>query len=163
MKTNTQLLKNTQKYRKTKKGVLTNMFNHMKKRHPIEFSLIDFQDRFLEDKKFNRLYTEWIKSNFQKQLKPSLDRINNKKEYTIKNTQMLNWAENRYKQSMEGRNRNGAVIQMIGSKVINIFKSQREAVVRTGISQSNMSSVLNGKRKTVNGYNFIYQNPELLK
>ena len=92
MTTNIQLLKNTQKYRKTKKGVLTNMYQHMKNRHKISFSLKEFQDRFISDKKFIRIYNEWVKSGYDKQFKPSLDRIDNKKEYTQENTQMMSWS-----------------------------------------------------------------------
>lgn len=63
---------------------------------------------------------------------------------------------------MERRCRKGAVYQIMGDKVIKIFRSQREAVIKTGISQGNMSEVLNGKRKTAGGYKFIYENPDLL-
>jgi hypothetical protein len=63
---------------------------------------------------------------------------------------------------MERRCRKGAVLQMQGVKIIQKFKSQRQAVIDTGISQSNMSSCLNGKRQTAGGYNWIYENPELL-
>lgn len=165
MKTNIQLLKNTQKYRKTAKGVLTNMYNHMVKRNKVFFELNTFQDKYLQDKKFIRLFKEWEKSNYNKQLKPSIDRIDNKKGYFFENMQMLTWAENRFKQSATDgkRGRKPQVIQMLGDKVIKIYQSQRHCVKELGISQSNLSSVLNGKRNYVNGYKFIYENPELLK
>jgi hypothetical protein len=164
MKTNIQLLKNTQNYRKTQKGVLTNMYQHMKTRHEVSFSLKEFQNRFIEDKKFIRIYNEWLKSGYNKQFKPSLDRIDNKKGYTINNTQMLSWTENRYKQSsFDGkRGRKPRVIQLMGNKIIKIFQSQRHCVKELGISQGNLSSVLNGKRKYTNGYKFIYETPNLL-
>lgn len=164
MKTNIQLLKNTQNYRKTKKGVLTNMYNHIKNRHNTEFTLQEFHLRFLEDKKFNRLFNEWVKSNYHIQFKPSLDRINNKLDYTVKNTQMLTWAENRFKQSATDgkKGRKPKVIQMQGNKIIKIFQSQRHCVKELGVSQGNLSEVLNGKRDYINGYRFIYQTPELL-
>ena len=157
-----KLLENTRRFRRTPKGVLTNMYDHLKRRHPVSFTLKDFHDRYIDDKNFQRRYKEWVKNAFNKQFKPSLDRINNKLEYSVENTQMLNWAENRFKQTMERRCRKGAVIQMIGDKAVRKFKSQREAVLKTGISQGNMSEVLNGKRQTAGGYKFIYENPELI-
>ena len=165
MKTNIRLLKNTQKYRKTAKGVLTNMYQHMKNRNNVYFSLDEFHKRFLNDKKFIRIYNDWIKNNYNKQFKPSLDRIDNKREYTTENTQMLSWAENRFKQSkLDGKKgRMPRVIQMKGSKIVKIFQSQRHCVNELGIAQGNLSSVLNGKRKLVNGYSFIYENKDLLK
>lgn len=139
------------------------MYDHMHRRHAVEFTLGEFHARYLDDKRFQRLFAEWVKSGYNKQFKPSLDRINNKKPYTTQNTYMLTWAENRYKQIMERRSRKGPVLQMLGDTVVARFKSQREAVKVTGLSQGDMSMVLNGKRHTVGGYNFVYQNPELLK
>lgn len=157
-----KLLENTSRFRRTPKGLLTNMYDHLKRRHEISFTLKEFHERYLSDRKFKRLYSEWVKSSFKKQYKPSLDRISNKLGYSVKNTQMLNWAENRYKQTMERRCRKGVVLQLMGDKIVKRYKSQREAVLTTGISQGNMSMVLNGKRQTAGGYKFIYENPELL-
>lgn len=165
MKTDLRLLKNTQKYRKTKKGVLTNMYNHMKNRHKVDFTLKQFHSMFLEDRKFINLFNNWVKSNYNIQLKPSLDRTNPRKHYHRDNISMMTWAENRFKQSSyDGKlGRKPAVLQILGDKVIERYESQRVAVQKTGLSQGCMSMVLNGKRKTVGGYKFIYENPELLK
>ena len=139
------------------------MYSHMILRHAVEFSLPNFHDRFLDDKKFNRLFREWVKSGFNKQLKPSLDRINPRKWYTVENTQMLNWAENRFKQTLEGKQgRKGAVLQLLGDRVVARFNSQREAVLKTGIAQGNMSTVLTGKRQTAGGYRWKFENKDLL-
>ncbi len=166
-----QLLKNTQKYRETPKGVLTNMYSKMRSRREVEFTLQEFQDRFLNDKKFKRLHKEWLGSNKDKMKKPSLDRISNKKGYTVSNTHMLTWAENRHKQTIERRSRKGSVIQYLNGKQIAKFRSQREAVKQTGISQGNMSEQMNGKRPHCEGFVFkferevignIHENKELL-
>jgi hypothetical protein len=76
----------------------------------------------------------------------------------------MTWAENRYKQTMERRSRMGAVAQLMGDKIIMTYPSQRIAVKKTGLSQSNMSAALNGRRKYCGGYKwkYIYENPELL-
>ena len=162
MKTDLRLLKNTRNWRKTKRGLITNLYHKMKSRHPIELSLEDLHS-FSECPKFERLYFEWVKSGYDKQFKPSIDRINNKIGYTYKNIHWLTWSENRYKQTMERRSRKGKVYQIMGNKVVNIYKSQREAVLATGLSQGNMSMVLNGKKKLCGGYKWSYENPELLK
>lgn len=165
MKTNTQLLKNTLKFRRTRKGVLTNMYQHMKRRHVVEFSLMEFHNNWLNDKKFIRLFNEWVKSNYSKQLKPSLDRINSKTGYSMSNTHMITWAENRFKQSaFDGkRGRKPPVLQLLGTKIVKRFLSQRHVVKELGLSQGNLSAVLNGKRNHINGFRFIYENPELLE
>lgn len=158
-----KLLANTQKFRKTKKGLLTNLYHKMKSRNRVEFTLQEFHCMFLEDKLFNRLFIEWEKSNYATLKKPSIDRINNKLPYLIKNIHMVTWAENRFKQSMERRSRKGAVLQYLNDELIAKYKSQREAVAKTGISQGNISECLNGKRKHCNGFVFIYEHSHLLE
>jgi len=165
-----KLLENTRRFRKTKRGVITNSYHKMRSRRPVEFTLI-WLHAFSNCKKFDRLYSEWVKSGYAKEFKPSLDRINCKQDYTCGNIQWLSWSENRYKQTMERRCRKGKVLQMQGEKIIKIHKSQRMAVMNTGISQPNISSCLNGKRENAGGYGWKYedewkhenQNPELLE
>lgn len=126
------------------------------------YSLNWLHDRFLEDTKFNRLFDEWVKSKYDKYKKPSIDRINHNKPYTKENIQIMSWGDNRYKQRMERRARKGAVLQMKDGLVIARYISQREAVKITGIPQGLISSVLTGKRTHTNGYQFVYENQELL-
>lgn len=156
-------MNSTQIYRKTKKGVLTNMYDHMRRRHPIEFTLSDFHKMFIEDKKYIRLYNEWVKNGYKKEFKPSLDRISNKGNYSSNNIHMLTWKENRYKQIMERRNRKGTVLQFKDGEIVARYKSQRETVKATGLNQGLVSEVLNGKRNHTGGFQFIYENPDLLK
>lgn len=158
-------LKTTQGYRKTPKGVLTNMYEHMRRRHAVEFTLSEFHDRFLNDTKFNRLYDEWVGSGYSTQLKPSLDRIDCRKPYTERNTSMITWKENRFKQAaLDGkRGRKPAVLQIDGDVVIRRFQSQRHAVKELGIPQGNLSSVLNNRRMFAHGFKFRYENPDLIK
>lgn len=153
--TNSKLLENTARYRKTKKGVVTNIYNKIKARNFVEFDLYFLQE-FSKCKKFDRLFNEWVNSKYNKQLKPSIDRISNKTHYTKKNIQWLTWSENRFKQTIERRCRKGKVAKMIGLEVKEVYNSQREAVLKTGISQSNMSAALNGKRKLCGGYIWKY-------
>ena len=162
MHTNLRLLENTRRWRKTRRGVITNLFSKLKERNIVEFNL-GWLHEFADCKKFERLFIEREKSGYRKEFKPSLDRISNKSGYLKKNVHWLTWAENRYKQTMERRCRKGRVIQMQGDKVIKIHRSQRRAVIDTGISQGCMSECLNKKRQTAGGYNWLYENPELLK
>ena len=165
-----KLLENTRRFRRTKKGLLTNLYHKMKGRNQVSFSLDDFHSLFLNDKLFDRLFIEWEKSKYDTMKKPSIDRINHNKPYTKENIQLHTWAENRYKQTMERRSRKGAVLQYLNGELIARYKSQREAVMKTGISQGNMSECLNGKRKHCGGSIFeyevignIHENADLLK
>lgn len=150
------------KYRQSKKGILTNMFNHQKIRNikkgfgEIGYNLFWLQKKFLEDIKFNRLYNEWADSGYIKAKKPSIDRINHNKGYTKDNIQLLSWADNRFKQTIERRSRKGKVAQILNGKIIKIWNSQREAWRTLNINQSMISLALTGKCKTAYGYEWYY-------
>jgi len=45
-------------------------------------------------KKFIAIYNEWVQSNFERKLSPSIDRIDNKKGYTVDNIQWLTQSNN---------------------------------------------------------------------
>jgi len=78
---------------------------------------------------------------------------------------MITWAENRFKQAkLDGkRGRKPPVLQLLGDKVIARFQSQRDVIKKLGINQGNLSMVLNGRRRTVNGYRFVYEDSWLEK
>ena len=158
MKTSINLIQNTQKYRKTAKGVLTNSYNHQKQRKKVEYSLSELHNMFLNNKRFIRLYNEWLKSSCIKELKPTIDRIDCRKGYTKDNIHILTWAENRYKQRMETKLFRAKKCYMyLNGKIIKTFSSQWKAIRATGLSQGNLSEALNGKRRTCGGYNWSYK------
>ena len=178
MLTRISLLENTRKYRFTPKGILTNMYDKQRARSkarglpPPSYSLNELHKLFLGDSKFNRLYREWVEHGCNSNLKPSIDRINRQKPYTLGNIHIVTWGENRFKETMEMRRRKGEVLQFNTSGLLlGRYKSQREAVMKTGISQGNMSEALNGRRSRAGGFKWayrgevignIYENPELL-
>lgn len=153
----------TEKYRKTPKGVLTNLHNKMKERSikrgmdMPDFTLIEFHSKYLNDTKFNRLFVEWELSGYQKNKKPSVDRINNKLPYTLRNINFMTWGDNRFKQSMERRVRGkyNSLMKKDGV-LINVFKSVRDAVRKTGLNQSGISCCLVKKYKHTGGFEFEY-------
>jgi len=163
-KTASKSLANTRNYRRTIKGILTNTYQHQKLRHEVEYSLKELHDRYITDKKMIRLHKEWVNSGYNKQMKPSLDRIDCFKHYSLENLNLMTWAENRYKQRMEfKRIRARKVYQILNNKVVNTYKSVSDVVRKTGVHQGNLSSCLNGNRNYVSGYKWSYENPELLE
>lgn len=164
---------NLNKYRKTPKGVLTNMYQHQKERNikkgfgKIGYSLDWLHKKYLKDELFLRLFDEWVKSNYSKAKKPTIDRINHKKGYQKDNIQLLSWSDNRFKQIMERRSRKGAVLQKLNGKIVKVWSSQREAWRKLHLQQSMLSQALTGKSKTAYGFTWEYanthENPELLE
>ena len=159
-----KLLENTQKYRRTKKGILTNSYSKQKSRNTVEYSLTELHDKFMFDDKFNRIYKEWKNKGYKKELKPTIDRINCRLCYTLSNIHALTWKENRYKQRMELKLlRARPIVAVVDGEEKYKFKSVSQAVKETGINQGNISSCLTGKRKKAGGFNWFYEKPELLE
>lgn len=148
------------KYSKSKKGVLTVTYQKQKARREVFYSLEELHCKFLEDKRFGRLWKEWIKHGYDLQFRPTIDRINCKKGYTLDNIQCATWAENRYKQRMELKLiRAKTVYQIQGDRVVATFKSVSHTVKETGLHQGNLSSCLNNRRKYCGGYKWSYEKP----
>ena len=168
MKSQENILNNNKKYRKTKKGVLTNIYNHCKNRRNVNFTLNEFQDKYINDSKFIKLYNDWVKHNYNIHYKPTIDRIDCFKNYSFENIHWLSWEENRYKQRMElKRIRAREILKIQNGKIIKRYKSQQEVIKETRVSQGNLSLCLNNKRKHCGGFEWkyadIYENSELLK
>ena len=94
--TNLKLLENTSRYRKTPKGILTNIYNKQRERSRVKniclpsYSLKELHEKYLNNRRFKRLYSEWIERNYDKQFKPSIDRINCVEPYTLNNIHKFN-------------------------------------------------------------------------
>jgi len=161
------ILKNTSTYRKTLRGMLVNIYHHMKYRQKsLLFNTEQFYEWSLSQSNLGRLYDKWVTSGFKAKFKPTVDRINCVKPYELSNMHFMTWEENRYKQRMELKRVRARTVYQIcktSNKIVNVYKSVSEAVKFTGFAQGNISTCLSGKRKTCCGYIWSYQNPELLE
>ena len=87
-------------YTRTKLGLIKKMYrsqvkNSILRGHlPPEYSLDELIEELLSSKLFNRLYTEWVQSNYKRHLIPSIDRISDTAGYTRKNVQLMTWENN---------------------------------------------------------------------
>lgn len=110
------------------------------------------------------IYGAWVKSGYKKDLKPSFDRLDDYKPYTLGNIQIVTWEENRKKSYSDIKN---GVNNKISKSVIGVhdktgdiirFHSLMEAERVTGINNSQISAVCRGidMYKTAGGYNWSY-------
>ena len=156
-------------YKRTFNGLITQIYgsqrNSSKKRN---HNLPNYTKKELEhwlifSTNFKELYNNWIESNYQTQLIPSCDRINNDLPYSLDNLQLMTWAENKQKSHNEmrsgilkhGRNLQKPIVSInIKTKQIINYPSACEASRVTGVNRRNIQEVCNNKtnRKSAGGY-----------
>jgi len=103
----------TKKYEKTKKGFLMRMYRNMtsrvlgiqyKKKHLYAGKEIIDKDCFYEfalnNDNFNKLFSDWELSEYNRKLTPSIDRIDSRYGYVFGNMQFITHSENSKKGSL---------------------------------------------------------------
>lgn len=152
------------KYEETISGVITRIYANQKSSSKKRghkgphYSKSEFSKWILNQGKFHELYENWKKSNYIKDLYPSVDRKNDKKEYFLENLQLMTWKDNREKYFFDKKSginnsTNKAVIRYdLKMNYIDEYHSTQEASRKTGVSQGNISSVCNGIYKQCNGF-----------
>jgi hypothetical protein len=149
----------TARFRETPKGVLTNLYSKQKYRCRVKnrpmpsYSLSELHSVFLDDPRFIAIFHYWINSGKKKNLKPSIDRIDPEKPYSLDNIQMMTWGENRSKgdsESIKTRRTSVLMFSLSGEKLFD-FPSIKEAAQKVGISQGLIVMCCQGKRNQAAG------------
>ena len=156
-------------YRRTKKGLVSAIYSHQrrsseKRGHPMPtYTNKELKEWLYSQKKFHELYDNWKSSGFNKWLKPSVDRIDDYKPYTLDNIQIVTWRDNAYRyyeDKKRGANnkQNKAVLQFsLDGGFIAEYYSISEADRRTGISFKSISNACIGRYKTAGGYKWMFK------
>ena len=155
---------------RTKSGVVRVIYNSQKqhslyRNHPLpNYTKDQLEDWLFSNTNFNELFNGWVKSGFNKWLKPSCDRLDDYKPYELSNLRLATWRDNQEKEYLDiikGINRK-RLKPVVGTSVLNgdvvEFYSGCEAERQTGIKQSHISSCCNGKRKTAGSYKWKHKN-----
>ncbi len=156
------------KFLKTRRWVIQRMYSSQKKseaKYPyknVEYSYKELVEWVLKQENFESLYLEWVKSDYNTELIPSIDRINDNKWYNFKNIRLTNLKSNKnryYSDVKKWINTKvcKSVIQYSKKwELIQIFFSISNASLNTGISIWNIVKVCKWLRKTAWWYDWKY-------
>ena len=107
--------RNEGSYDKTEKGVIrviykTQKSNSKRRGHTPPSYTKDELKEFMYANGYKNLYGKWVDSNYEKMRKPSIDRLDDYKHYSLDNIQLTTWGENKNKQTEDiylGRSTSG--------------------------------------------------------
>ena len=155
---------------RTKKGLACAIFNGQKScaryrgMQLPNYSKKELEDWLFSQPTFNSIYEKWVGGHYLKDLKPSIDRIDDYKSYTIDNIQLMTWRGNREKvckDKINGVNnkQNKAVVATIkGTDKTTMYYSVAEAARALKISGKNIIYCCKNKPryKSAGGYTWQY-------
>lgn len=157
----------TKNYKKTEDGVISQIYsdqkgNSKKREHELPTYTKEQLKTWLYKNNFKELFNTWVTSGHKTKLRPSVDRLNDYKSYTMDNIQLVTWKENEEK----GNNDRKSGINNKKSKIVfkyskeNVFikeyYSMSEAGRRTGVSVVSICNCCKGKHKTAGGFMWKY-------
>ena len=93
------------KWRKSKGGIISNIFNHQKEaskrrgHKPPEYTQRELGQWLLAQSLFHRLYDKWVHSGYARNIIPSVDRKDDDIGYCMSNIQLMTFVENQRKPS----------------------------------------------------------------
>jgi len=95
-------------YARTPHGLITSLYKSLKsssktrKHAPPAFSKVDFTE-WLYKNNYSEIYKEWVMSNYDRDKRPSVDRLRDDLSYFFDNMRLITWKENdkKYKDSVK--------------------------------------------------------------
>jgi len=168
--------KRSHKWRKTKIGLIKNIYKHekecsIKRGHSLpKYTYEELEVWVLSQPNFNDLYDKWVKSNYDRMLSPSINRLDNNKGYSFDNIELVSWEVNHYKQGEEiiekGANRCVPLLEFdLEGNLIQEYFSISTACRKYNVSEASIN-VLNKtilgeaqvkKRKHIKHKIFVYK------
>ena len=92
--------KKAKEYRRTKHGLVVKIYGDQlsssrKRGHDKpKYNLKQLKKWIFNQENFDKLYNDWVASNYNKELTPSCDRLDNYKGYSLYNIRLVTWRDN---------------------------------------------------------------------
>jgi len=163
-------LDNVKRFHKTHKGVTGQIYdsqvNSSKTRGdiPPDFTKEELRLWLDNDWLFNLLFNNWVNCGYISKMKPSLDRLDDYKPYSLSNLKIGTWQDNNLRSHRDMKNginnkRNIAVLQYSkDGDYIDEFYSTNEAERKYGTPRaSNIIGCCKGRLKSAYGFVWKYK------
>lgn len=160
-------------YSKTKRGVIQTIWDSQKlscKRREMDNPIYTKEWLFewcLGQELFHILFDKWVESEYDKYMKPSIDRISNFKSYTEDNIQLMTWGENE-KKANECLKNGTSRFEYVGvtqlskeGEPIKEFLNSRQAERELGIAYQNIHHCCKGRRPFAGGFRWKFTKKEI--
>lgn len=145
------------KYDKTKKGIVTKIFGHQiersakKEKIYVSYTKQELTEWMMEQTIFHTLFDVWTNSGHIKELKPSVDRIDDMLGYSLDNIQLMTFIENKTKGHesckkaivSSGKKHRRVIRVSEDGDVLGSYISINEASRITGVGSGNIASCVN--------------------
>ena len=154
---------------RTKEGVIKQAFDSQvasskRRGHKVpKYTKQELIDWALKQDVFHKLHKKWKKSGYEKDLKPSFDRLDDYKGYSLKRLRIVTWKENNKKGHIDiitGKRNTNQITPVIGINKITgkkvKFYSMSEAARKTGTWQNNISACCKYSKRTTGGFYWKY-------
>lgn len=159
-------------YRRTVKGLCYKIYDNQnrsskKRGHPEPaYSKEELMEWVIKQPNFKELYKNWVESDFDKWLVPSIDRKDNFIGYNFNNIRLTYWKENSDIARLDIINKNNSnkakpveQICLTTGNLIKTYPSLKDAALSLGCSkkQSSISYCISGKYKQSHGYKWRFK------
>ena len=118
---------------------------------------------FIEDNGYKRLFDAWVASDYEKLLKPSIDRLDSTKPYSIGNIRLVTWDENNIAAYTERKSckritrQNRKIRQLTEDfEPVMEYGSISKAARDNGFCRTNINGCLQGLRELAHGFRWEY-------
>ena len=155
---------------RTKSGFISRLYKNQKKNatsrgHDVQtYTKIELTEWLNSNALWNPLFKQWEDSDYDTELKPSADRIDDTLSYTLDNIQLMTWNENRSKAHRDmksgklHRDVNKAIVQLTKDGLyIAEYHSIMEASRKTGVSDSSICACAKGKQRYSHAGGFTWK------
>lgn len=155
-------------YRRTKSGLVHHIFNNQRLtsrragRPQPTYTYELLEDWMFNHKDFQRLYTNWVASDYDRMLSPSIDRKNNTLGYSFDNIELMSWKQNLYNQKTQNMDctfltKNSKAVRQLDldGNLIETYKSigsALRAVRGNRVGASNVAGAANGRLTKAYGF-----------